>query len=104
MGSGCGPSIAEITPSSARQLPILAALYAEDPTLYISYSTPFLSICKYQYTFFFYSGVLRYILYFFLKIHSNILCFDSIFHQKMILCPRPQEIQPHNGSCGVILS
>ncbi len=34
MGSGCGNFIAEMNPSSARQLPILAALHAKLPTLF----------------------------------------------------------------------
>ncbi len=34
MGSGCGDLIADKRPSSARQLPILAALHARFPTLF----------------------------------------------------------------------
>lgn len=34
MGSGCESLIAELLPSSARQLPILAALHARVPTLF----------------------------------------------------------------------
>ena len=34
MVSGCGNPIAEKAPSSARQLPIMAALYAGNPTLF----------------------------------------------------------------------
>jgi hypothetical protein len=34
MGSGCGNLIADGSPSSARQLPILAALHARFPTLF----------------------------------------------------------------------
>ncbi len=35
MGSGCGYLIADISPSSATQLPILAALHARFPTLFV---------------------------------------------------------------------
>ena len=35
MGSGCGSLIADKNPSSATQLPILAALHARSPTLFV---------------------------------------------------------------------
>ena len=40
MGSGCENLIADKHPSSARQLPILAALYARSSTLFDAYDTP----------------------------------------------------------------
>lgn len=39
MSSGCGILIAGRCPSSARQLPILAALYARVPTLFTNHNT-----------------------------------------------------------------
>ncbi len=46
MGSGCGDLIADTGPSSATQLPILAALHARSPTLFEDYHTILYIKCK----------------------------------------------------------
>ena len=52
MGSGCGSPIADKSPSSARQLPIMAALHAREPTLYITQYTPTGDKSKYPFALF----------------------------------------------------